>query len=115
MSARHPTPWTIQLGDNGRRGKARLEWAAILDANGVFVAEGLDESTAKEIVFAVNREERIDEIKSVLERMKQKEDTFWTCNQPRIGTFAVALLLDGYRTDIAIAIGEYPRPKGGVK
>jgi hypothetical protein len=112
MSARHPTPWTIQLGDNGKRGKARAEWASILDANGVFVAEGLDESTAKEIVFAVNGDVQKDEVKAVLARMKQKEDAFWTCDRPRIGTFAVALLLDGFRTDIEIAIGEYPRPKG---
>ncbi len=54
MSARNPTPWTIQLGDNGKRGKASAEWASILDAHGVFVAEGLDESTAREIVAAVN-------------------------------------------------------------
>ena len=112
MSARHPTPWTIQLGDNGKRGKARAEWASILDANGVFVAEGLDESTAKEIVFAVNGDVQKDEVKAVLARMKQKEDAFWTCKQSRVGTFAVALLLNGFRTDIEIAIGEYPRPKG---
>ena len=55
---------------------------------------------------------KVDEVKAVLVRMKQKEDAFWTCKQSRVGTFTVALLLDGFRTDIEIAIGEYPRPKG---
>jgi hypothetical protein len=54
MSAKHPTPWTIEDGDNGKRGKARAEWAYILDARGVYVVDGMDCATAREIAEAVN-------------------------------------------------------------
>lgn len=54
MSARHPTPWRADVRDNGKRGRQRREFWAILDRNEFFVAEGLDERTAREIVDAVN-------------------------------------------------------------
>lgn len=54
MSAKHPTPWTIEGGDNGKRGKLRREWANILDARGVYVVDGMDCATAREIAKAVN-------------------------------------------------------------
>lgn len=54
MSAKHPTPWTIEDGDNGKHGKARLEWANILDAHGVYVDNGIDRATAREIAEAAN-------------------------------------------------------------
>lgn len=114
MSNRHPTPWRMEVFDNKRRGLYHQHWASVIDGRGEFIVEGLDEATAKEIVENANRNEQIAEVKAVLERMKQKEDAFWTCKQPRIGTFAAALMLDGFRTAIAIAIGEYPRPKGGA-
>ena len=54
MSAKYPTPWTIEDGDNGKRGKLRREWTNILDARGVYVVDGMDCATAREIAEAVN-------------------------------------------------------------
>lgn len=54
MSAQHPTPWRAEGRDNGKRGRLRREFWAVLDRNDFFVAEGLDERTAREIVAAVN-------------------------------------------------------------
>ena len=54
MSAKHPTPWTIEECDNGRRGKLRREWANIIDARRVYVVAGMDRATAREIAEAVN-------------------------------------------------------------
>ena len=54
MSAKHPTPCTIEEGDNGKRGKLRREWAYVLDARGFYVDVAIDRATAREIVEAVN-------------------------------------------------------------
>lgn len=54
MSGRHPTPWRAEGRENGRRGRLRREFWAVLDRNEFFVAEGLDERTAREIVDAAN-------------------------------------------------------------
>lgn len=54
MSAQHPTPWRAEGRDNGKRGRLRREYWSILDRNEFFVADGLDETTAREIVAAVN-------------------------------------------------------------
>lgn len=61
MSAQHPTPWRAEGRDNGKRGRLRREFWAVLDRNGFFVAEGLDERTAREIVAAVNARAAIGE------------------------------------------------------
>lgn len=58
MSARFPIPWRAEGRDNGLRGRQRREWWAVLDRNGFFVAEGLDETTAREIVAAVRLDRR---------------------------------------------------------
>ena len=54
MSARHPTPWTVMACNNGARGKLRHEWGNIADNNGIFIVEGEDLATAREIAEAVN-------------------------------------------------------------
>lgn len=59
MSARHPTPWRAEGRDNGKRGRLRREFWSVIDSNGFFVAEGLDERTAREIVDAVNERDRL--------------------------------------------------------
>lgn len=59
MSARHPTPWRTEGRDNGKRGRQRREFWAVIDRNEFFVAEGLDERTAREVVDAVNGRERL--------------------------------------------------------
>ena len=61
MSAQHPTPWRSEGRDNGKRGRLRREYWSILDRNDFFVAEGLDETTAREIVEAVNERAAIGE------------------------------------------------------
>jgi len=61
MSAQHSTPWCAEERNNGRRGRLRREWWAVLDRNGFFVAEGLDETTAREIVSAENELDRLNE------------------------------------------------------
>ena len=59
MSARNQTPWRAEGRDNGKRGRQRREFWAVLDRNDFFVAEGLDETTAREIVAAVNERDRL--------------------------------------------------------
>jgi hypothetical protein len=54
MSAKHPTPWTVINCNNGARGKWFLEWGNIADDNGIFVVDGMDLPTAREIAEAVN-------------------------------------------------------------
>ena len=54
MSAKHPTPWTVINCNNGARGKLRHEWGNIADNNGIFIVEGEDLATAREIAEAVN-------------------------------------------------------------
>lgn len=61
MSAQHPAPWRAEGRDNGKRGRLRREFWAVLDRNDFFVAEGLDERTAREIVAAVNARAAIGE------------------------------------------------------
>lgn len=61
MSARFPIPWRAEGRDNGLCGQHRREWWAVLDRNGFLVAEGLDETTAHEIVAAVNARASIRE------------------------------------------------------
>ena len=63
MSAQHPTPWRAEGRDNGKRGRLRREFWAILDRNEFFVAEGLDETTALEIVDAVNERAKFEELR----------------------------------------------------
>lgn len=53
MSARHPTPWRAE--GKGIRDRLRCEYWAVLDRNGIFVTDALDETTAREVVDAVNR------------------------------------------------------------
>lgn len=71
MSKEHPTPWTIvQYGQRYtpevKRGKRVMtKWIvqdlfALVDRRGVFVAQALDEATAKEICEAVNGREAIE-------------------------------------------------------
>ena len=78
MSAKHPTPWTIEGGDNGKRGKLRREWAYILDARGVYVVDGMDLATAREIVEAVNERDRLrkafEDISEFANGMTSEED-----------------------------------------
>lgn len=52
MSARHPTPWRAE--GQGIHDRLRCEYWAVLDRNGIFVMDALDETTAREIVAAVN-------------------------------------------------------------
>jgi hypothetical protein len=54
MSAKHPTPWTVINCNNGARGKWFHEWGNILDDNGIFIVDGMDLATAREIAEAVN-------------------------------------------------------------
>jgi len=70
MSAQHPTPWRAEGRDNGKRGRLRREFWSILDRNGFFVAEGLDERTAREIVDAVNErtQEGRDRLRDIVRR-----------------------------------------------
>lgn len=56
MSKAHPKPWYVLLETtvkerrrDGKRGKVAVEYWAVLDARGAFIAEGLDEETAREI------------------------------------------------------------------
>ena len=57
MSARHPTPWRAE--GQGIHDRLRSEYWSVIDSNGFFVAEGLDEQTAREIVDAVNARDRL--------------------------------------------------------
>lgn len=68
MSAQHPAPWRAEGRDNGKRGRLRREFWAVLDRNEFFVAEGLDETTAREIVAAVNERDRLRDIVRRLSR-----------------------------------------------
>lgn len=52
MSTRHPTPWRAE--GQGIHDRLRSEYWAVLDRNGIFVMDALDETTACEIVAAVN-------------------------------------------------------------
>ena len=56
MSNMHPKPWFASLETtvkerrrDGKRGKVAVEYWAVLDARGAFIAEGLDEETARAI------------------------------------------------------------------
>ena len=56
MSFRHPIPWKAVLETivrqrrrDGKRGMSGVDYWAVLDARGVFVVQGLDEDTAREI------------------------------------------------------------------
>ena len=56
MSNMHPRPWYASLETtvkerrrDGKRGKTAVEYWAVLDARGMFIAEGLDGETAREI------------------------------------------------------------------
>lgn len=56
MSAMHPRPWKAvhetsvrERRRDGKRGSWNTEYWAVLDARGVFVAQGLDKDTAQEI------------------------------------------------------------------
>lgn len=62
MSAQHPAPWRAEGRDNGKRWRLRREFWAVLDRNEFFVAEGLDETTAREIVAAVNDRDRLRDL-----------------------------------------------------
>lgn len=63
MSAKNPTPWSIEDDAiRDKRGKARLEWANIIDARGVYVAEDLERATAREIAEAVNGREALRDL-----------------------------------------------------
>lgn len=53
MSAQHPTPWRAE--GQGIHDRLRHEYWAVLDRRGIFVMDALDETTACEIVDAVNR------------------------------------------------------------
>lgn len=57
MSARHPTPWRAE--GQGIHDRLRSEYWAVLDRNGIFVMDALDETTAREIVDAVNERDRL--------------------------------------------------------
>lgn len=57
MSARHPTPWRTE--GQGIHDRLRREYWAVLDRNGIFVTDALDERTAREVVDAVNGRERL--------------------------------------------------------
>lgn len=61
------------------------------------------------------RIDTIEAIRSVVERMRAKERQLWEGKPPRMGCAAVALMLDGFATDLAVAIGDYPPPKGRAK
>ncbi len=54
MSAKHPTPWTVINCNNGARGKWFYEWGNIVDDNGIFIVDGMDLATAREIAEAIN-------------------------------------------------------------
>ena len=60
MSVAHPRPWTAVLEttvkerrSDGKRGTVAVEYWAVLDSRGFFVAQGLDEDTALEIADCV--------------------------------------------------------------
>lgn len=69
MSAQHPAPWRAEGRDNGKRWRLRREFWAVLDRNEFFVAEGLDETTAREIVAAVNDRDRLRDLVRRLARV----------------------------------------------
>lgn len=61
MSLKHPHPWTARFEAvvkaprlDGKRGTRAVEYWLVLDARGFIVADGLDETTAREIAAAVN-------------------------------------------------------------
>ena len=62
MSLAHPRPWLAwyettvkERRRDGKRGYINVEYWGVVDARGVFIAEGLDEDTAREIADKADR------------------------------------------------------------
>ena len=62
MSLAHPKPWVAKRETvvkeprrDGRRGRVAVEYWAVVDARGTFIAQGLDENTALEIADEMER------------------------------------------------------------
>ena len=77
MSARHPAPWRtegIGIYDGPIHDPLRREYQDVLDRNDFFVAEALDEMTAREIVAAVNGRAALA---AVLRDMEEDLEAAW--------------------------------------
>ncbi len=61
------------------------------------------------------RIDTIEAVRRVVAKMRAKERELWEGKPPRMGCAAVALMLDGLATDLAVAIGDCPPPKGRAK
>lgn len=77
MSAQHHAPWRAEGRDNGKSGRLRREFWAVLDRNEFFVAEGLDETTAREIVAAVNERDDLVENLKTAHANRERESAEW--------------------------------------
>ena len=54
-----------------------------------------------------------EQIRKVIDAMRERESGLWKSKIPKpMGAFAVALMLDGFATELEIAIGDVPVPRG---
>lgn len=54
-----------------------------------------------------------EQIRKVINAMRARERGLWKSNTPKpMGAFAIALMLDGFATELEIAIGDVPVPRG---
>ena len=54
---------------------------------------------------------RMNAVRAVAERMIERQREIVRSGPDRFGKYAVVLMLDGYATDLLIALGDYPAPK----
>lgn len=95
MSAKHPTPWTVIHCNNGARGKWYCEWGNIVDDHGIFVVEGMDLATAREIAEAVNERDRLRNAllnaKTRFSALAMSNGEWRTCAENHVREIAAAL------------------------
>ena len=54
-----------------------------------------------------------EQIRKVIDSIRAREKEMWHSKNPKpMGAFAIAMMLDGFATDLEIAIGDYPPPRG---
>ena len=54
-------------------------------------------------------------VADILRDMRADERELWSGRPPRMGCFAVALMLGAFADRLEVAIGEAPPPKGGAR